>query len=475
MLQGRCIRAQGDFRWHTNRLWAARAAFWALLVLLLAALLFWCDTARAASACPTQSLTVASASSVSIDLTYCTSGGYTAVVQQPSHGSLPGVDPNSGIGQPTLTYLNNGDGNTSDTFTIGDELNFPIIFNVTISLPTSPLTVSPAALSNASIGNAYSQLITTTGGIGPYTYTTNTSNLPPGITLSSAGLLAGTPTGGNKTYTLPVTVTDSTTPTAVTYTKTYSLTIPYATIATTPADGGSLPSGMVTQAYSQQLVGSGGTAPYTYSLDSQSAPWPTGMSMNSSGLISGTPSVAGTSAMIILVTDSSANAGPFNLLSHLSLVIAPLPAKPTPSNSTTSVNYNSTGNNVALTYSAGGDAATAVTIATQAAHGVATASGTSISYTPTTNYTGSDTFTYNASNLGGTSVTPATVTVTVGAPATMTLAPTSLTLSATAGSVFTQTFTAGGGSGTYSYALTGTVPTGLNFNNSTGVLTGTPT
>ena len=51
-------------------------------------------------------------------------------------------------------------------------------------------------------------------------------------------------------------------------------------------------------------------------------------------------------------------------------------------------------------------------VASGASHGTATASGTGITYTPTAGYSGPDSFTYTATNAGGTSA-PATVTITV--------------------------------------------------------------
>ena len=55
---------------------------------------------------------------------------------------------------------------------------------------------------------------------------------------------------------------------------------------------------------------------------------------------------------------------------------------------------------------------TSVAVHSAAAHGTATASGTSITYTPTTGYTGADGFTYTATNSSGTSA-PATALVFV--------------------------------------------------------------
>ena len=58
---------------------------------------------------------------------------------------------------------------------------------------------------------------------------------------------------------------------------------------------------------------------------------------------------------------------------------------------------------------------TSLAVATAAAHGSASISGTTATYTPTTNYIGSDSFTYTATGPGGTS-SPATVSITVPTP-----------------------------------------------------------
>ena len=76
------------------------------------------------------------------------------------------------------------------------------------------------------------------------------------------------------------------------------------------------------------------------------------------------------------------------------------------------VAYNSSNN--AITLNITGGTPTSVAVASGASHGTATASGTSITYTPTADYSGSDSFTYTATNAGGSSV-PATVTITVNA------------------------------------------------------------
>ena len=88
------------------------------------------------------------------------------------------------------------------------------------------------------------------------------------------------------------------------------------------------------------------------------------------------------------------------------------PPKPVASNSTASVAFDSTANTLPLTVT---NPYVSVAVTTSPAHGTATASGTTVSYTPTAGYTGSDSLQYTATNSGGTSA-PATISLTVSAP-----------------------------------------------------------
>lgn len=68
-----------------------------------------------------------------------------------------------------------------------------------------------------------------------------------------------------------------------------------------------LPSGAIGVAYSEDLDGTGGDPPYTFSIASGSLP--NGLSLNSStGLISGTPTVNGDSTFVVSITDSDGHA-----------------------------------------------------------------------------------------------------------------------------------------------------------------------
>jgi hypothetical protein len=63
----------------------------------------------------------------------------------------------------------------------------------------------------------------------------------------------------------------------------------------------SLPAGVVGQGYSAQLNGTGGTTPYAWTVASGALP--AGLSLSSSGVISGVPSAAGNSTFSVRLTD----------------------------------------------------------------------------------------------------------------------------------------------------------------------------
>jgi hypothetical protein len=68
------------------------------------------------------------------------------------------------------------------------------------------LTVSPTGLPSGTVGTAYTQTITASGGTAPYTFTKTAGTLPSGLTLTSAGTLSGTPsTAGSSSFTITAT------------------------------------------------------------------------------------------------------------------------------------------------------------------------------------------------------------------------------------------------------------------------------
>jgi len=90
--------------------------------------------------------------------------------------------------------------------------------------PTSSLAVVTSALPGATVGASYSQTLSASGGVLPYTWAITTGSLPAGLSLSSSGAITGTPSSpGSSTFT--VQVTDSTTPTPLTATQALSISV----------------------------------------------------------------------------------------------------------------------------------------------------------------------------------------------------------------------------------------------------------
>src|SRR5439155_20025642 len=58
-----------------------------------------------------------------------------------------------------------------------------------------PLSIrTGSSLPSGTVGTPYSQALSAAGGTAPYTWTVTAGAVPAGLTLSSAGVLSGTPT-----------------------------------------------------------------------------------------------------------------------------------------------------------------------------------------------------------------------------------------------------------------------------------------
>ncbi len=326
------------------------------------------------------------------------------------------------------------------------------------------ITIAPSTLSAGAVAAAYSQNLAANNGVAPYSFAVTAGALPAGLTVSPAGVLAGTPTAGGA-FNFTVRATDSSTGAGAPFSgaRAYSLVIAAPTISIAPA---TLPNATAGRAYSQFITASFGTGPFTYAITAGSVP--AGLTLSAAGVLSGTPTVAGISNFTVTATDSSTGSGPYAGSRAYSVTTA-VPA-PVAGAVSATVGYNSSGNPIFLNLSGG--AATSVAVVTAAAHGTTAASGTSIYYTPTAGYAGADSFTYTASNTSGTSA-PATVTITVVAPM-ISVGPSTLP-NPTAGTAYSQTISASGGAAPYSFAVVaGTLPAGLAL-SAAGVLSGTPT
>jgi hypothetical protein len=165
---------------------------------------------------------------------------------------------------------------------------FRIVVNAGLGITTQSLT-------DAVLSSAYSVTLAATGGTTPYTWSTS-GKLPAGLTLSSAGVISGTPTGVGS-YSFPVEVDDSSTPPLQAF-RTLSITVAPPLAITTIT----LPDAFQNLAYSQLFQASGGIAPYTWVLTT--GVLPAGLTLASSGLLSGTPTGVESQNITVSLTDS---------------------------------------------------------------------------------------------------------------------------------------------------------------------------
>ncbi|WP_257998640.1 putative Ig domain-containing protein [Xanthomonas arboricola] len=326
------------------------------------------------------------------------------------------------------------------------------------------VTVGPASLPAATAGSAYSQNLSASGGTAPYTFAVTAGALPAGLSLSATGVLSGTPTATGS-FNFTATATDSGgSPTSGN--RAYTLTVAGATV-TLPAT--SLPAGTAGQAYSSALTpASGGIAPYTYAVTAGALP--AGITLNgSSGALTGTPGNVGSFAFNVTATDSTSGT-PSQATQSYSLNIAAPPIVVAPS--TLPAATRGTAYSQALSAS-GGTAPYTYTLASGTLPaGLTLASNGTLSGTATVE--GSFNFTVTATDAGSFTGDQA-YSLTVAGPNLV--LPASSLPAGTAGQAYSAAITpATGGTAPYSYALTGGVlPAGVVVDAATGTLSGTPT
>lgn len=165
---------------------------------------------------------------------------------------------------------------------------------VTVVTPEAPTIITASPLATGLMGSSYSVNLAAVGGTAPYTWTISNGTLPDGLSLTTGGVLSGMPTAtGTSNFTVQVEDDN-----AVTDTEVYSLTISDLAIGTT-----SLPTAVKGLVFVHQLIGSGGGASHTWTVSAGALP--AGITLSSSGVISGNPSGSGSSVFTVRLADAT--------------------------------------------------------------------------------------------------------------------------------------------------------------------------
>ena len=194
----------------------------------------------------------------------------------------------------------------------------------------SALAVTGSPVLAGTVGQNYAGfLVVAGGGVAPYTYSDPAGSLPDGLSIHPGiGLVHGIPVQAGVSGLVALVATDATGAQAIL--APFSIDVVAAGSALA-LFGNPLASATVGIAYSFALSATGGTAPYTYAVASGALP--AGVTLNTStGLVSGTPTTAGTASDIVLsVTDGAAatvRLAPFSVVVSAAPVVLSISGTP---------------------------------------------------------------------------------------------------------------------------------------------------
>jgi uncharacterized protein YhjY with autotransporter beta-barrel domain len=324
-------------------------------------------------------------------------GGYTIVATN-SPTSFSAADPLFPL--PPGLSINNATGVISGTPTLTGTFNTKISATnatatdtktlvFTISLSATAITSANTA--SGSTGAAFSYTITASNL--PTSF--NATGLPPGLGVNAAtGAITGTPTSGG-VYAATVSATNATN--TANLAVTMSITGTSNVVQTVPFNTATAINLSVAGPFTQINI----VTPPAHGTAPTPAP--------ASSTVTYTPTTGyfGSDTFTYTATGPGGTSAPSTVTITVSSLI------PTAGAGTMTVPLN-TATTVDLAQFVTGSGLTGVSVATQGSHGTITTSGaTSVTYTPTNNYFGTDTFTYVAYGNVGTSPTPGVITVTV--------------------------------------------------------------
>ena len=214
-------------------------------------------------------------------------------------GVLSGTPTTSGTFPITITAANGVTPNATQSFTLDVD---------------APPAITSAAATSFTKGSAGSFTVTATGFPAP-TFT-EIGSLPTGVTLSTGGVLSGTPTASGS-FPITITASNGVTPNA---TQSFTLTVSTSGVAPTitSANHATFTEGT---AGTFAVTATGSPAP-TFT---EGGALPTGVTLSSGGVLSGTPTASGTFPIIITAANGiTPNATQSFILTVSTTGVAPL-------------------------------------------------------------------------------------------------------------------------------------------------------
>jgi Putative Ig domain/Beta-propeller repeat len=165
------------------------------------------------------------------------------------------------------------------------------------NLPTSvtPLAIATTGLADRTVGAEVSDSLVGAGGLTPYAWSVTAGSLPDGLILSEAGTISGTPTTST-TAVFTVQLHDRT---GVRVEKELALTInEVPEIVST-----SLPDWTIDRPFDNAINVSGGSGALAWEITAGTLP--DGIALGSTGVLTGTPTKAGSWSFSVRVTDAA--------------------------------------------------------------------------------------------------------------------------------------------------------------------------
>ncbi len=226
-------------------------------------------------------------------------GGTGPFTWSVSAGALPnGLILNGATGLITGTV--GSAGTTSFTVQAADSSHPQQTKTLSTSIRTNtPLSILPMTLPDAIVGLLYDTTVTSSGGVGPVTWSISAGSLPTGVSINaSAGVISGTPAGAAGSSSITVQATDSSSPPQVqTLPLDLNLRLQLAILPVT------LPPALLGTPFSSTLTTTGGVGPFTWSVSAGALPG--GIALDpETGILSGSPLLASVANFTVKVTDS---------------------------------------------------------------------------------------------------------------------------------------------------------------------------